>query len=359
MPEIKDRLQVSNGALGTTLLIGALGGLAALQLAGKWCARFGSAPVMRVSVLAGAAVFPLVANASSRWAFGALAFLFMFTIATMDIAMNAHAVAIEHESGRLIMGRLHGLWSVGGIAGGLLGGALASVEVSLAGQAMLLATAVAVISITTGPLLLPAEADRHAPSEASHVKHRHPMLFWLLGLVGLCAAIGEGAAIDWGAVLLRDEWQVTPFVASIPYVVFQTAMVIGRFSSDALSQRFGRSKLLYVCGTLTLCGLSAGLLIGDVVGIALGWFLLGLGVSVVIPMVFSAAGAIALQRYNNVIAPSQAVAMVSGVAYAAFLAGPPVIGFVADAMTLRWAMLLPALLGIGVILGARIVKQVD
>ena len=359
LPEIKDRLAITNGELGLGLFAASIGAISALRLAGKWSARYGSAPVMRISVLAGAAVFPTVAWAPSLWLFAACGFVFMFSIATMDMAMNAHAVAIEHASQHLIMGRMHGLWSVGGIAGGLIGGALANFEVALLQQASVMALLVAGISLAASRLLLPADVDRHEPETNTGERHRYPLLFWLLGLITLCASTGEGAAIDWGALLLRDEWGATPLVASIPYVVFQTAMVIGRFSSDTLSRRFGRSRVLLTCGLLTSVGLTSGLLIGDVVGIVLGWFLLGLGVSVVFPMMMSVAGALAIRDYGTVIAPSQAVAMVAGVAYAAFLAGPPLLGFLGDAISLRWAMLVPAMLGFGILAGSRIAKRVD
>ena len=360
MPEIKDRLDATNGELGVGLFIAALGALAALRPAGIWCAKYGSAPIMKISVFAGMLFFSFITLAPSIWIFGAIAFFFMFTIATMDMAMNAHAVAIEHESKQLIMGRMHGLWSVGGIAGGLIGGACAGIELPLWEQALLMTALISTIAFFASRLLLPAEVDRHEPeANTDGKKHRYPLMFWILGLVCLCATVGEGSAIDWGAILLRDEWNATPFVASIPYVVFQTAMVIGRFSSDFLSERFGRAKVLFTCGLLTTVGLSSGLLIGDVVGVTAGWFLLGLGVSVVFPMTMSVAGALAIRDYSKVIAPSQAVSMVAGIAYGAFLAGPPLIGFLADAISLRWAMLVPAALGIGILFGSRIAKKVD
>lgn len=360
MPEIKDRLDVTNGELGIGLFIAALGALAALRPAGIWSAKYGSAPVMKISVFAGVSFLPLIAIAPTIWTFGGTAFFFMFTIATMDMAMNAHAVAIEHESKQLIMGRMHGLWSTGGIAGGLIGGGCAALEVPLMEQALLMTLVITVIAFFSSRLLLPADVDRHEPeTSADGKKHRYPLMFWILGLVCLCGTIGEGSAIDWGAILLRDEWDATPFVASIPYVVFQTAMVIGRFSSDFLSKRFGRAKVLLTCGLLTTFGLTGGLLVGDVVGVTAGWFLLGLGVSVVFPMTMSVAGALAIRDYSKVIAPSQAVSMVAGIAYGAFLAGPPLIGFLADAISLRWAMLVPAALGIGILFGSRIAKSVD
>ncbi|MHB0928440.1 MAG: MFS transporter [Candidatus Nanopelagicales bacterium] len=360
MPEIKHSLGASNGVLGLLLLVSVGGSLSALRPAGKWAARFGSSPIMVVAGLCGALVLPFVGWMPNAYAFVIAVFAFMFTSASMDMGQNAQAVAIEHGSERKIMGRLHGLWSIGGITGGLLGGAFAALGVSLLQQSFIMALLIIVGVLVMRPLLLPASADRHEPeAQATHTKHRYPLAFWILGLVGLCAGLGEGAAGDWGAVLLHDQWQASKFVASLPYIVFQTAMVTGRFSSDALSERLGRSVVLRWCGAITAVGLTAGLLIGDVLGVLIGWLSIGIGVSVVIPMVFSAAGALALKRYSAVIAPSQAVAVVSGVMYSAFLLGPPLIGFLADAVTLRWAMLLVSVMGLGIFFGAGVVKQVD
>ncbi len=360
MPEIKQRLGASNGVLGLLLLVSVGGALSALRPAGIWSARFGSRPVMITAALGGAVMLPFVAWVPNAATFVVTVFIFMFTTANMDMSQNAHAVAIEHGSGKKVMGRLHGLWSVGGITGGFIGGGFAALGVSLLTQGIVMGAFIALGALLAMPLLLPASADQHEPERrADGKKHRYPLAFWILGLVGLCGALGEGAAGDWGAVLLHDTWKATAFVASLPYIAFQTTMVIGRFSSDALSQRFGRSSVLRVCGAVTTIGLTAGLLIGDVPGVLLGWLSIGLGVSVVVPMVFSAAGALALKRYANIIAPSQAVSVVSGVVYSAFLFGPPLIGFLADVFTLRWAMLLVSLLGFGIFFGAGVAKQVD
>jgi MFS family permease len=136
-------------------------------------------------------------------------------------------------------------------------------------------------------------------------------------------------------------------------------MVIGRFSSDSLTTKFGRAPILLFCGTFVGLGLSTGLLIGGQIAIVLAWFAMGIGASVVIPMVFSVAGSLAKNEYSDVVAPSQAVATVSGISYAAFLFGPPIIGFAADIISLRWAMLIPAFLALGIVFGSRIAKQVN
>ncbi len=362
LPEIKATLSIGNGQLGLVLLVSVGGALSALRFAGTWCARYGSSPVLVTAAIVGALFLPVVTWVPNVPVFIAGVFAFMFNTATMDMAQNAQAVAIEHAASKKIMGRLHGIWSIGGIAGGILGGVLAGAEVPLLIQGFVMSAFVIIVILLARPMYLPGSADQHAP-EAAHEEaakqHRYPLAFWLLGLVGLCGALGEGAAGDWGAVLLHDTWGASAFVASLPYVAFQTTMVVGRFSSDALSTRIGRSRLLRMCGIITTVGLTAGLLIGNVAGVLLGWLSIGLGVSVVVPMVFSAAGALALKRYSHVLVPAQAVSVVSGVVYSAFLFGPPPIGFLADVFTLRWAMLLVSFLGLGIFFGAGITKQVD
>jgi len=361
MPEIKEALGASNSVLGLLLLVSVGGALTALRPAGIWCAKYGSSPVIIVAAIGTAVFLPVAAWLPNAWVFVFGVFATLFCTATMDMSQNAHAVAIEHGSGKKIMGRLHGLWSVGGIAGGVIGGVCAALDISLLQQAFGMSVFVVVVILLAKPLYLPGSADRHEIEhhERKKTRTRYPIAFWILALVGLCAALGEGAASDWGAVLLHDEWGASKFVASLPYIAFQTTMVIGRFSTDVLSERFGRAGVLRFCGAVTAIGLTAGMLIGDVPGVLLGWLSLGLGVSVVIPMVFSAAGALALKSYSDTIVPAQAVAVISGVVYSAFLFGPPLIGFLADAITLRWSMLLIAALGLGIFFGANVVKQAD
>ena len=130
-------------------------------------------------------------------------------------------------------------------------------------------------------------------------------------------------------------------------------MVIGRFMGDHLAMKYGTRRLLISSGFIGGIGLASGLLIGHPYGVIIGWFLLGLGVSTVIPLIFSAAGAIAIKDYQGQISSSGAVATVSGITYFGFVVGPPLMGFVADRITLRWAMLIPAALAIVLALGAR------
>jgi MFS family permease len=123
-------------------------------------------------------------------------------------------------------------------------------------------------------------------------------------------------------------------------------MVAGRLSGDFLAHKFGVVRLISVSGLIAGFGLTAGLLIGNIYGVILGWFLLGIGLSTVIPMMISATGTIANEKYPGQVSAAEGVALVTGVAYFGFVIGPPMIGFLSDSLTLRWAMLAPAVLAI-------------
>lgn len=357
LPEVKKTLDITNSTLGLALFIASLGSLASIKIVGKIAAKFGSSPLMFVGGIATAVSLPLISTLYSLSAFIATLLIFFVSITVMDISMNAHAVNIEHLANKLIMGRLHGIWSIGGVLGGVAGGVFASFETKLLLQGIIVGVITLLLVIVFRGFLLPASTDIHETETPEAKSTKHPRIFYVLGFVGLCAAVIEGSAADWGAVLITEEFGASGFVSSLPYIIFQTAMVIGRFSSDYLTSRFGRGPILLFCGSFVAFGLSIGLIIGGQVAIVLAWFAMGVGASVVIPMVFSIAGAIAKNEYEGVVAPSQAVATVSGISYAAFLIGPPIIGFLADLVSLRWAMLVPAFLAIGIIFGAKFANK--
>lgn len=175
-----------------------------------------------------------------------------------------------------------------------------------------------------------------------------------MGLLGLAASIGEGSAGDWGGVLARETFGASHFVSTIPFIAFSLTMVIGRFFGDQLATKFGPNRILKVGGFIGGVGLATGLIIGGVGGVIFGWLLFGAALSAVIPLLFSAAGSMANKRFAGAISPAEAVAMISGISYFGFIVGPPLMGFLADLVTLRWAMLVPAVLAIIISASSRI-----
>ena len=351
IPDFKRILDISNGTLGLSLLFVSAGVFLALKPAGKYSAKFGSQPIIFFSTIALALSYLLLGALFSLTWFWITLFIFGFVLATQDVSMNAHAVVVEQRAGRRLMSVFHAMFSVGTLFGGILGGVFSQLEITPLTQGSSLALLYIVAALLVRPLFLPASADTHHFGDEKRAKH--PPIFAILGLFGLFAALSEGAAGDWGGVLARETFGASPFISTLPYIVFCTAMIIGRLSGDYLAHRFGASKVIAAGGVIAGTGLSAGLLIGGVPAIMVAWFLLGIGLSVVIPLMFSAAGTIALTKYSGVIAPSEAVAKVSGVSYFGFVIGPPLIGFIADAFELRWTLMLLAGLSYLLILASR------
>jgi MFS family permease len=355
IPDIKEILAISDGTLGLSLLFVSIGVFLALRPAGRNSARFGSSPVIFWSTLSVALSLPLVGILPSlQFAWFAL-FFFGFVLATQDVAMNAHAVVIEQRAEKRLMSTFHGIFSVGTLFGGIFGGALSQIDFSPLSQGLILAPTFLVTAFAIRKILLPAEVDQHPLIESKG--KRSPIIFWIFGLFGLFAALSEGAAGDWGGVLARDTFNATPFISTLPYIVYTLAMAIGRLSGDYLAHRFGASRIITLGGILSSSSLALGLIIGGVPALMISWFLLGIGLSVVIPLMFSAAGTLASTKYQMEISPPQAIARVSGVSYFGFVIGPPVIGLLAEIFELRWALFFIVALCFSLVFASRYAKS--
>ena len=354
IPDIKEILAISDGVLGLSLLFVSIGVFVGLGPAGRNSARYGSRPVILWGTLGIVISLPIVGWLPSlgfAW-FGL--FIFGFALATQDVAMNAHAVVIEQRAGRRLMSTFHAMFSVGTLFGGILGGIFSQLSVTPLNQGYFLALLYLLVLFFIRSLILPASVDQHPVTK--NKGERSPVIFWIFGVFGLFAALSEGAAGDWGGVLARDAFAATPFVSTLPYIVYTLAMVIGRLSGDFLAHKFGASKIIAAGGILSSVSLTLGLIVGGIPALMISWFLLGIGLSVVIPLMFSAAGTLANTKYQGIISPPQAIARVSGVSYFGFVIGPPVIGFLAELFELRWALFFLVALCFSLIFASRYAK---
>jgi len=356
IPDIKDALDISNSTLSLCLLASALGVFAALPVAGKLCAKYGSSPIAFYGSLAMVAAYTLQSfSLFEVWVFALTSFLAGYFLATQDVAMNSHAVTLEHKSSLRLMSVFHGMFSLGGLSGGIIGGVCSQIGLSYSLQTLIICAGITIVAFAVRNLWLPGSVDIHVFE--SGAKMRRPALIWLFGIFGLCSTIGEGAVGDWGGVLTRESYGASPFVSAIPYIVFSATMIIGRFSGDFLATKFGAARVLASGGLIASIGMTTGLLLNSTAGAILGWFWMGTGLSVAIPLLFSAVGSMANDRYAGQIPPAQAVAMVSGISYFGFIVGPPFIGFISDATTLRTALFIPALLALAIVASAKFAKS--
>ena len=356
IPDYKARLELSNSVLGLCLLASSAGVLAALGPVGRLAAQRGSSAVLTKSSYLLVFIAPFVGISFNAISFAAILFLFGVAIAAQDVSMNTHGVTLEQKSGARFMGRFHAFWSVGALLGAITGGVFAQLEVSEFIHALIVSAAVLALVISNNRRYLPGDEDKHIYEESVKRK-KTPRLIYIMGLLGLAGSIGEGSAADWGGVLARETFGASQFVGTLPYIAYSFTMVVGRFYGDQLATRFGARRILKVGGLLGGAGLAGGLIVGGTTGVIVGWFLFGLALSTVIPLLFSAAGSMANKRFQGTISPAEAVAKISGISYFGFVVGPPLMGFLADVLTLRWAMLVPAVLAVIISASSRIFKS--
>jgi MFS family permease len=272
-------------------------------------------------------------------------FLFGASISVSDVAKNAQAIELERRCKRPIMTSFHAIFSVGGGIGALFGSALAGLGIAVLPHFLIVAAILTVVTIPSIRYLL-SDIDGEETSGGPAIALPLPAL-WPLGAVAFAAALAEGAMADWSTVYMTNIAFAASGVAGLGYAAFSIMMTIGRASGDALSARITPSILVRTGGIIAAVGLAAAALIPIIPVAILGFALVGIGLSVVIPLAFSAAG-------NMPAIPSgTAIASVATIGYSGFLAGPPVIGLIAQATSLRIAFGLVALLVASLFFSAR------
>jgi predicted MFS family arabinose efflux permease len=287
-------------------------------------------------------MLPLPLLATSPYMLAAILFVFGASNGAMDVAMNAHGVAIQERLGRPIMSSLHGGWSVGGFtAAGLVAIAAAS---GLDPRIESLAVGVALFLFSLWITRRLGASSAHSTEGHGLALPTKPVL--LIG--GLCflAMLAEGAVGDWSGIYLKHDTGASPATAALAFTGFSLGMAIARLSGDVVNERIGAPTLLRVGTALVATALGTVLLIGHTIPSIVGFVLCGLGIANAVPLLFSAAGRI------NPPGPSLAAAFTLG--YAGFIVGPPVIGVVSDHAGLpRTLALLVVALAAVTVLGGR------
>lgn len=326
IPAIQQALSLSEGMLGLALLGAAVGALVSMPTAGWLITHIGSRRVTVVSGLCYCAVLPALALAPNLPLFVLALVMFGACNGAMDISMNAQAAAVEARYERPIMSSFHGLFSVGGMVGALIGGAAASQGIGPRPHLLAVSLPLAVVILVALRSLLPSNVDARSSGPA-FVRPSRALVG--LGLLTFCVMLGEGAMADWSAVYLDGTLGTGEAFAALGFGAFAIAMAAGRLSGDWLSARFGAVPVLRAGGIIATFGLAAALFIGTPFAALFGFACAGAGFSVGVPLALSAAG-----RYPG-LAPGPAIAAVATVGYFGFLVGPPVIGFIAEVSSLR------------------------
>jgi MFS family permease len=352
IPEIRDANGLNNGQLGLILLSSTIGAVIGAQLAGRLIHTFGTKPIINGAVI----IMPvgLIVMGFSHSPITLIVGLFVMGLgySSMDISSNTQAVVIEKLLGKRVMSSFHALWSCGAFATTILGGAIAK-HVSPRDNLVGVGIACLILFIPSTMHLLPPKLDDHNGGE-EETQAKIPFFgkdvlpLWGMGIGLLGGLIAEGAASDWGAILLRDDMGYGIGVNASAFATFSLAMITARFLGDRALDRFGPRKTVLYGGYLGGFGLGLGIAIGvplsdshplpALIIVNIGFACAGLGIGPMFPAYILAASQI------PGIASSVAIARVGVIGLAGYFIGPSVTGAIAQLTSLPIAMTYPILM---------------
>ena len=329
IPAVKIQTDLDAAGLGFALLGASIGAVLTMTFGGWLGSRFGT-HVMTSTTLIGCAVMVVFIGAS--WNFASLTLsLLIFGICqgTMDVSMNANGIAVEHAGTGPIMSRLHASWSIGAFAGALVSTQVAALGIPVFPEFAVSAAVMAIGGVMLRFTMLP---DRHAEGGGRLRLPTGPLA--LLGALALFGLMAEGSATDWSALYLQSTMSASQGVAGLAVTTFTGSMAVARLAGDRLSLMLGSARLVSGGAALAALGLGLALAVQIPAVAIVGFGMMGLGLAAVVPTLFRAAGS------QPGIPASQGIAAVSTMGYAGGLIGPPVIGTVASAATLRGSLVI-------------------
>jgi len=328
IPQVRTELGITPGVLGLVLLCLALGAGIGTSLSGLFTSRLGETRTVSVMAMVAATGMALAAVGVllGTPAVAAGLVVFGFGSGTWDVAMNVQGAAIERVLGRAILPRFHAGWSIGTVAGAGIAAVMVALGVPVTAHLLAVTVVVAVVVPVAARRFVPGT---HAPAPGGRSARRRQLASWteprtlLIGLFVLCMALTEGTGNDWLSLAVIDGYHSAAVAGTLTFAVFLAAMTAGRWWGPRLIDRYGRVLVLRVCAVTALAGL---LLIefGEVLPVAMaGALLLGLGTSLGFPVGLSSAA-------DDPAHAATRVSTAASIGYVAFLAGPPVVGFLGD-----------------------------
>jgi MFS family permease len=350
IPDIKTALHLSEAGLGTVLLALPAGQLVTLPFSGRIVAHYGSRQVLSVAIVLYALELLVLGMASAQWQLMLGLFFFGVFGNLCNISINTQGVGVEKIYERPIMASFHGAWSTAGVAGALLGILAVSQGLVPRVHFIIISGLVITSSVMANRYLLPGS---NPVTEKRPFFSKPNSTLAQLGVIAFCCMAAEGTMFDWSGVYFRQVVQAPPRLVILGYASFMLMMATGRFAGDKVIARLGRKRTLQMSGVLIAAGLLLSVLFPNIVVATLGFLIVGFGVSSVVPTVYSVAGK------SSPAVPSMALATVSSIGFLGFLIGPPLIGYIAQALGLQYSFVVIALIGLSISFIVTRVKVMD
>lgn len=352
IPDIKMALGLSAADLGTILFALPLGQLMMMPFSGKLVTRFGSHRVAVFSLVLYAFSLSNIGLATTSWQLALGLFLFGLFGNMNNIAINTQGVYTEKLYKKTIMASFHGVWSFAGFTGALIGLGMLALGLSPYYHFLIVGFIVILLIVFNYKFLIIAKETPKAVEKNKLFSKPDSALIWL-GVIGFGCMASEGIMFDWSGIYFKDIVKAPGPWVMLGYTSFMIMMASGRFLGDGLIERFGRKKVIQTSGLLISTGLFTAVFFPYLVVATIGFMIVGLGVSTIVPTLYSLAGK------NTSVPPGEALTIVSSVSFLGFLMGPPVIGYIAEILGLRFSFAFIGLFGILIALMVSRIKAVQ
>jgi MFS family permease len=342
IPDIKTALGLNAAMLGSILFALPVGQFLMMPFSGKLVTRFGSSRVILFALPLYTICLSNIGLVSKGWQLALALFLFGLAGNMCNISINTQGVMAERLYQRPIMASFHGGWSLAGFTGALIGLVMINLHIRPYFHFLTVISIVWVILWINHPFLVKGKPGFSKDEPKRKFFSKPDAILLQLGIIGFCSMASEGAMFDWSGVYFKDVVKAPPSLVILGYTSFMIMMATGRFVADYMITKIGRKRLLQICGVMISTGLFTAVLFPYLVSCTMSFMLVGLGVSSIVPTVYSVAGK------HGKIPPGIALATVSSVSFLGFLMGPPLIGYIAQAAGLRYSFAVIGIFGLGI-----------
>jgi MFS family permease len=353
IPEIKTALHLNDAAFGTILFALPVGQFLMMPFSGKLVTRFGSYRIIPFALPGYTICLSLLGLVHSGWQLALVLFVFGICGNACNISINTQGVAAEKIYRRSIMSSFHGGWSLAGFTGALIGIAMINLHISPFRHFATIILVVWTIVWINYPFLVRSKHKANPDEPKRKIFNKPDTALVQLGIIGFCSMASEGAMFDWSGIYFKDVVHAPASLVVLGYTSFMIMMASGRFVADYVVSRIGRKRLMQICGMMISTGLFTAVFFPYLIPCTMGFMLVGLGVSSMVPSVYSAAG-----RHSK-IPTGIALATVSSVSFLGFLIGPPLIGYISQTAGLRYSFAVIGVFGIGITLLVARVKALQ
>jgi MFS family permease len=342
IPDIKTKLHLNDAMFGSILFALPAGQFLMMPFSGKLVTHFGSRKVILFALPFYTFCLSNIGLVKEGWQLAIALFLFGLAGNLCNISINTQGVAAERLYERPIMASFHGGWSLAGFTGALTGMVMINMKVVPYWHFITVIMIVWMIVWINHPFLVKGVIGANKEEPKRKFFNKPDTILLQLGIIGFCSMASEGAMFDWSGVYFKDVVKAPASLVILGYTSFMIMMATGRFVADYMISVIGRKKLLQICGVIISTGLFTSVLFPYLIPCTIAFMLVGIGVSSIVPTVYSAAG-----RHSKVPA-GIALATVSSVSFLGFLMGPPLIGYISEIAGLRYSFAVIGVFGIGI-----------